>query len=267
MLCGTFVRMDLPSSGDQSKLSERATAPDASTRPPVLRPRLSRLAVASFSLSIVGCCAIPAAAAAVMLGFIASERIRRSDGVMRGKNFAVSGIVLGCFGIVTSLALQNFAFSTLDEYESQMSEGVAALLREGSATAEPQALETRANALFEVGAAGVDASARRAFADAVRARYGALESTSVVSSEPIGSVFEPSFHWEVVFRFDGGKSVSGSVRTKLVPEIGSMMPTSRLTKVRIDGGEEQSLQLPAADATEPAKNEPPESSDSGSSSS
>ncbi len=256
--CGTFKEMDQNVQQDQSMEPEGARPKIAS------RPRLSRLAIASFSLSIVGCCAIPAAAAAVMLGFIANERVRRSQGLLRGRNFAITGIVVGCVGIVTSLALQNFAFSMLDGYEAQMRTSVTALLKEGAAPRDGASPAAASVSLFAVDAPGVDATCRENFARAVRERYGALDGISVVSSEPIGSVFEPSFHWEVVFRFDSGNAVSGVVKTRLVPELGAMMPTSRLVKVRLDGGDAQSLQLPAIETNAPTERELPESEDSGS---
>ncbi len=228
--------------------------------PPVVtiaqpRGRLSRLAVAAFSFSIVGCCANPAAIAAVILGFVSLERIKRSGGAMRGRNFAITGIVLGCVGLVTSLALQNFAFSTIERYETQMRDGVVSIL-------SPTVDSTVAvdSAIFAAEIKGVSTADRAAFRSAVVARYGVFESFTVISTEPIGSMLEPSFNWEVMFRFADGKTITGVVRTKLVPEIGSIMPVSRMTKIRLDGGDAESLQLPAIEKKLPE----PSQEDSGS---
>lgn len=183
---------------------------------------------------------------------------------MRGRNFAITGMVLGGVGLVSSLALQNFALSTLDGYETEMRKSVSTLLMDPDAEVATFTAATSEVAIFAVGTPGVNAEDRASFARSVRDRYGAFESLSIVSTEPIGSIFEPSFNWEVMFRFAEGKLIPGSVKTKLFPEIGSMMPVSRLTKVRLDVGDAVSLQLPAQQATEPTKEKLPESDDSGS---
>ncbi len=65
---------------------------------PVLPPKTSRKAVASFILGFLSLM-LPAAIAAIFLGHIARSDIRRSAGRLAGEKMALVGLVLGYFGI------------------------------------------------------------------------------------------------------------------------------------------------------------------------
>ncbi|MEW6249628.1 MAG: DUF4190 domain-containing protein [Planctomycetota bacterium] len=68
-------------------------------------PRTSLSSVATLILGILGLvpgCGLPAALAAVVLGIVATERVRNSNGALAGAGLATVGLVLGLVGLAFS---------------------------------------------------------------------------------------------------------------------------------------------------------------------
>lgn len=82
----------------------------ASPPPPgeVITPKTSRLAIAAFICGILFFI-LPAAIAAIVLGYISRSQIRRSGGRKTGDGMALAGLVLGYAGVaLTIIALLTF---------------------------------------------------------------------------------------------------------------------------------------------------------------
>jgi hypothetical protein len=213
------------------------------------KPALSRLAVASAVLGVVSvpmfCCAmVLPAMAAVMLGMLALMRIRMSPEQVAGRRFAWIGISSGATALVLTWALAIFAGSLQRDWDRQLDEGVQATL----AATDEDAARTALRAWSAGSSETVSAAEIRRFAEVVRARYGPLESMSMVRQESSPSLFGDSFVIHVVnLEFESGTR-TGVVKGRLDPAPGDVVPSLFLASIVVSGSEEEGgdLRFPEA---------------------
>ncbi|MFM1824299.1 MAG: hypothetical protein RI967_2565 [Planctomycetota bacterium] len=201
------------------------------------------MAIASLALGTMSaalfCCGLGIAGPlAILLGMFALRQIAASDGALRGRWFAWTGIALGLVGLVLTLVAQ---WAVQGVQERMNAELDAAVTETFAATDEGSAGDAVGRWLPAAGRR-IGSADLLAFADEVRARYGAFESMSVLETEtPELSLMENHrLHMAVAFRFaradaagerTGGERVDGEVVAVLVPGMTSLLPGTRLESI------------------------------------
>ena len=207
--------------------------PNSNASPPT--PARSRLAVASgvmglVSLPLVCCGAGLSGAMAGVLGMIALERIRSSQGTLRGKAWAWTGIASGLLTVVLSVIWFSFANAALQEWNTQLDDG----LRKTFAATDDAAAREALTCWSGKSGAGVSVAGLQEFATGMQERLGALDSVSLVSQDAsAGSLVALGVVHVVNLSFDKG-SRSAVISSELRTPVGSWTPTLRLVKIHVN---------------------------------
>lgn len=198
-------------------------------------PTRSRLALASgvmglVSLPLVCCGAGLSGAIAGVLGMIALERIRSSQGALRGKAWAWTGIASGLLTVLLSVVWFSFANAALQEWNTQLDDG----LRKTFAATNDAAAREALTCWSGKSGAGVSAAGLQEFATGMRERLGALDSVSLVSQDAsAGSLAALVVVHVVSLGFEKG-SRSAVVSSELRTPVESWTPTLRLLKIHVN---------------------------------
>lgn len=185
-------------------------------------------------------------AMAAVLGMMALERIRSSGGALRGKPWAWTGISTGLLTVVLSVAWVSFANSALQEWNTQLDDG----LRHTFAAVDEPAARVALTSWSGKTGTGVSVASLQAFAGGVRERLGALESVSLVSQDAsAGSLATLMVVHVVSLGFEKGTR-SAAVSTELRTPVGSWTPSLKILKIHLNdadaaGGE---IEFPARPA-------------------
>lgn len=220
--------------------------PSAAPPPtPTTRAPYSRLAVASAVLgwvSILTSC-LPTGMfglLAVMLGMMSLDRIKRSEGALRGRPLAWNGIGAGAAGAIASLSISLWFTSLQEDWNGQLDAAV-----KGAFAAVDDA---GADAAFRSWSAGQGAVLRRedflAFATEARDRYGALTGFTIQSEEREPSLTGVSrIMLALAMQFEGAR-LNGSAVARLAPGVGSFVPALELESLTVRDPERGDLSVP-----------------------
>jgi len=209
--------------------------PDRNPSAAPLAPTRSRLALASgvmglVSLPLVCCGAGLSGAIAGVLGMIALERIRSSQGALHGKAWAWTGIASGLLTVLLSVVWFSFANAALQEWNTQLDDG----LRKTFAATDDAAAREALTCWSGKSGAGVSVAGLREFATGMRERLGALDSVSLVSQDAsAGSLAALVVVHVVSLGFEKG-SRSAVISSELRTPVGSWTPTLRLVKIHVN---------------------------------
>ncbi|NNM26707.1 MAG: DUF4190 domain-containing protein [Phycisphaerales bacterium] len=203
-----------------------------------VRSRTPALAITALVLALVPCCPLTGLVGA-MLGFTAYRRAVREEaagGQDRGRRLALAAMVIGGMGAVISTLTWNHLLLVTDEaQESMMTHQIRRIV-----APEPDD-DTALAEVWEDDAATPPEAERDAFADAVAARFGALDRITIVSTARTGSFFDPAIEAACVFHCERA-SPTGAVRFRVHARLGEPLDF-RIVKLTIDGGERGDLIL------------------------
>jgi predicted transcriptional regulator len=187
---------------------------------------------------------------ALLLGIISLERIRASQGALRGRWAAWTGISLGSVSIVLTLLLQWGIVSMQRWWNDQLDAGVRATFAAVDLEGGRAALSSWSPSAGSV----LDVGDVRAFADEARARYGSLTDFTIRSEVPKPDLMSGVHSLEMAVKFDfETERLGGVLIAKLIPSAGGFMPKVRLESIRIDDEVRGALTLGSlAGAAEPA---------------
>jgi hypothetical protein len=209
--------------------------------PTTAAPKRSALARASLILGGISlgmfCCTIGLGAAvsllfgvtAVMLGTIALERVRASEGALTGRRAAWTGIGLGLASFTLSLLAQ-FLYSSVQQ---QWNDDVDSALRATFAAVDEAGADAAEERWTPAARPALDGSALEGFAAASRERFGEFLDYKVLSEVP-----EPSLTGvhtltlAVAFEFERER-ITGSVVSEMSPMVGRFIPVVRLRSVTL----------------------------------
>ncbi len=209
------------------------------------------------SLPLVCCGAGLSGAMAGVLGMIALERIRASQGALRGKAWAWTGIASGLLTVLLSVIWFSFANAALQEWNSQLDEG----LRKTFAATDDAAAREALTCWSGKSSAGVSTAGLQEFANQMNERLGALDSVTLVSQDAsAGSLAALAVVHVVNLGFEKG-SRSAVVSSELRTLVGSWTPTLRLVKIHVNDADAPDGtiefppkgELPATDGSAPSE--------------
>jgi len=198
-------------------------------------PARSRLAVASGVMGLVSlplfCCGAGLSGAmAGVLGMIALERIRSSQGTLRGKAWAWTGIASGLLTVLLSVIWFSFANAALQEWNTQLDDGLRKTFSATDHTAAREALTCWSGK----SGAGVSVMGLQEFATDMKERLGALDSVSLVSQDAsAGSLTALVVVHVVNLSFEKG-SRSAVISSELRTPVGAWTPNLRLVKIHVN---------------------------------
>lgn len=227
-------------------MDEPSAAPQPTPSPiPTTRAPNSRLAVASAALgwlSVLTAC-LPTGMfglLAVMLGMMSLDRIKRSEGALRGRPFAWNGIGAGTAGAIASLSISMWFTSLQEDWNGQLDAAV-----KGAFAAVD---DMGSDAAFRSWSAGQGAVLRRedflAFATESRARYGAFTGFTIQSEEREPSLTGVSrIMLALALQFEGAR-LNGSAVARLAPGVGSFVPVLELESLTVRDPERGDLSVP-----------------------
>lgn len=201
------------------------------------------MAVASLALGAVSsslfCCGLGIAGPlAILLGMFALRQIAASDGALRGRRFAWTGMALGLVGLVLTLLAQ-WAVQGVQE---RMNADLDAAIAETFASSDEASAGDAVGRWLPATGRRIGRADLLAFANEVRARYGSFESMSVLETETpeLSLMANHRLHMAVAFRFaradaagerTGGERVDGEVVAVLVPGMASILPGTRIESI------------------------------------
>lgn len=230
-----------------------------------IAPRFSALARASAlvgGLSILlSCCGGGLGGPiAVLLGWIALDRIKASGGMLRGRATAIAGVCLGGTAMLATLATQ----WTLASFQTSMREQLDAGVRTTFAAVDDAGGSAALDHWAATTGSVIRASDLRTFAETARERYGTFESYSVASEVPAPSL--TGVHritLAVKFEFSGG-SVPGTMETRVTTSTRSWRPTMLLESIELTDRERGALCVGGAGKAAEINSEDTEEADPGS---
>jgi hypothetical protein len=219
---------------------------DADRQTPVTGARapLSILAVIALVVAVVPLCPFTGLLGA-FLGILALRRIRFSGGRLGGHRVALTAVIVGCaatFG--WSMMLHYVIEAEQRAMQELMAERVALVI---NAVDEPSAAAA-AEAWAEGAANRPSAESLRAFADAVRERYGPMDRFEIVSQANVGAFSRPQPEVAGVFHFQQ-QSRLGSARFTVSMTLGILGGKLYLNHLTIEDPELGDLTLGEPSAT------------------
>lgn len=195
---------------------------------------------------LVSCCGAGIGGVlAVLLGVMARDRIRASNGSLRGIKFAWWGIGMGTAAVIVSIASQWIIGGLQESLNSQLDAGVRTTFAAIDAPGETAALSKwRA-------APGTSLDAREIgeFARLAQERYGRYESFTVLSEDPRPSL--TGTHELIIaaaFQFERAR-VIGSIDTTIGAGVEQLAPRMELRTIRIADATLGNIALPVSAAT------------------
>jgi hypothetical protein len=190
-----------------------APTPDANPQPGSRFSALARASAIVGSVSVlVSCCGGGIGGSiAVILGFIALERIRASGGALRGKATAIAGVTLGFAAILVTIGVQFIVGNVQTAMRDQLDTAVRTTFAAVDDAGGDAALDRWGAAPGTV----VTTADLERFALAARERYGDFQSYSVASEVPAPSLTGVHrLSLAVNFEFANG-TVPGSVQARI----------------------------------------------------
>ena len=231
-------------------------APPIPASPNGAKPRMSSLARASAivrALSMLICCiGALSGPIAVLLGMISLDRIRGSNGTLRGRGVAWAGIVTGVLGVGLSLVFQWGITGMQNSLSDQMDSAVRATF---AAIDEPGGREALGKWLPLQGPTGASEQIGN-FARSAKERYGDFADFSVSSEVQKPGLLSGVHAIELAVTFEfSNASPRGIIIAKLVPSSSQWMPVVLLDSLRIEDAERGALVL-GSQATVSPDNQP-----------
>ncbi|MFN5497087.1 MAG: DUF4190 domain-containing protein [bacterium] len=208
------------------------------------KPRMSSLARASAivgGLSMAICCfGALSGPIAVLLGMISLDRIRASNGTLRGRGVAWAGIVTGVMGVCLSLAFQWGVTGIQKSLSDQMDAAVRTTFAAVDDAGQGEALGKWLPLKGPTGAGEQIGS----FARAAKERYGSFTDFSVTSELQKPDFMSGVHMIELAVDFEfADASPRGIIIAKLVPSSSQWMPVLLLDSIRIEDAERGALTL------------------------
>ncbi len=195
---------------------------------------------------LVSCCGAGVGGIiAVLLGVMARDRIRASNGTLRGIKFAWWGIGSGTAAVILSIASQWIMGGLQESLNSQLDGGVRTTFAAIDTPGETAALSKwRAASGTSIAASDIGDFARLA-----QERYGRYQSFTVLSEDPRPSL--SGTHELIIaaaFQFERAR-VIGSIDTTIGAGVDQLAPLLELRAIRISDATLGNIALPASAVT------------------